>query len=242
MAFAPALIGAGTSLLTGILGKGASKKAQSRQDALYQQALTQQQGQFNQTQANFQPYLTSGGNALQSIDTLLGQNGNDPQAAAIAALKASPAFTSQYGTGQDTILQNAAATGGLRGGNTQNSLAQFGSGLLSQVIQQQLANLGGLSSQGVGAANSIGQFGQANSSAITGLLGQQGQTDASGILGRAAITNNTINGISGLASGLFGGGSGAVTGGATGLTNGMINGFQFPNVISNLGSVKGLGW
>jgi len=223
LAVAAPLIGAGASLLTGILGKGASKKAQNAQNALYQQALQQQQGQFNQTQANFQPYLSSGGAALGSIQDLLGLSGNDPQAAAIAALKGSPAFTSQYDTGVDTILQNAAATGGLRGGNINNAnsgrpnLPGFSSSLLAQLIQNQLANLGGLASQGSGAANSIGQFGQANSSAITGLLGQQGQTTASGILGRAAIGNNTINGFAGLAGNIFGAGGG-------------------------LGSIKGLGW
>lgn len=205
---ATALIPAGASLLTGILGKNASKKADNAQLALQQQALAQQQGQFQQTQANFQPYLSSGGAALQSIMGLLGLNGNDPQQAAIAQLKGSPGFTSQYDTGVDTVLQNAAATGGVRGGNAQNSLAQFGSGLLAQVIQQQLSNLGGLSAQGVGAANSIGNFGQANSSAVTNNLFQQGQTKASGINGRAAILNNTINGFAGLGSSLFGGGGG----------------------------------
>lgn len=227
---ASAGINAGASLLTGILGKNASKKADAAQLAFGQRALDQQQGQFNQTQANFQPYLSGGGAALMSIQDLLGQNGNDPQQAAIASLKGSPGFTSLYGTGQDTILQNAAATGGLRGGNTQNSLAQFGSGLLAQVIQNQLSNLGGLSSMGVGAANSIGQFGQANSSAISNLLGQQGQTTASGILGRGAITNNTINGLAGSFGGS--GGLGSLFSGGGGLQN----------IASGLGSIKGLGW
>lgn len=201
-------IGAGASLLTGILGKNASKKADAAQLALQNRALDQQQGQFDRTEANFQPWLSSGGAALQSIMGLLGLNGNEAQQAAIASLKGSPGFTSQYDTGVDTVLQNAAATGGVRGGNAQNSLAQFGSGLLAQVIQQQLSNLGGLSSQGVGAANSIGQFGQANSSAVTNNLFQQGQTKASGINGRAAIVNNTINGLAGQAGSLFGGGAG----------------------------------
>ncbi len=217
---AAALIPAGVSLLSGVLGKGASKKADQAQLGFQQRALDQQQGQFNQTQANFQPFLSGGGAALQDILTLLGSNGADPQAAAIAALKGSPGFTSLFDTGQDTILQNAAATGGLRGGNTQTGLAQFGSGLLNQVIQQQLQSLGGLAGMGQNAASQIGQFGQNNSSAITNLLGQQGNTTASGILGRAGITNNTLNGIGSLfggsgmggLGGLFGGGGGAAPG------------------------------
>jgi hypothetical protein len=228
MATAAALVPAGVSLLTGILGKGASKKAQNAQNALYDKALGQQQGQFDQTQANFKPYLSAGGPAIASILDILGLNGPDPQQAAIAQLKGGPGFTSQYDTGVDTVLQNAAATGGLRGGNTQTGLAQFGSGLLNQIIQQQLAGLGGLAGMGAGAAGQIGQFGQANSSAITDILGNKGTTTASGILGRGAITNNTLNGLGSMfgpgggLSGLFGGGGGnSAMSGAQGLVRGL---------------------
>jgi hypothetical protein len=214
---AAALIPAGVSLLSGVLGKGASKKASAAQNAMYDRALAQQQSQFNQTQANFQPYLSAGGPALESISALLGLGGAEAQQAAIQQLQGSPGFTSLYDTGRDTILQSAAATGGLRGGNTQNSLAQFGSGLLSSVIQNQLQNLGGLAGMGAGAAGQIGQFGAQNSAATSNLLTQQGNAQASGILGRGAITNNTLNGLGSMflpgggLSGLFGGGGSPLT-------------------------------
>jgi hypothetical protein len=126
---------------------------------------------------------------------LVGLHGNDPQAAAIEQLKKSPAFTSLYDTGQDTILQNAAATGGLRGGNTQMGLAKFGSNLLATVIQNQLSNLGGLVNIGAGTAGQLGSLGQANSSAISNLLSQQGNANASGVLGSAWAQQNMINGL-----------------------------------------------
>ena len=53
--------------------------------------------------------------------------------------------------GQDAILQNASAIGGLRGGNTQAALAQFRPALLSQLIAEQYNRLGGLSSLGQNA-------------------------------------------------------------------------------------------
>ena len=115
-------------------------------------------------------------------------------------MQQSPQFTSLYDTGADTILQNAAATGGLRGGNTQNSLAQFGSGLLNQVIQQQLGNYGGLISTGSGSTSQLGQLGQQNNSAISGLLGQQGQAQAAGAAGQAAAWQSAINGLTKIGS------------------------------------------
>jgi hypothetical protein len=186
MAFAASALGAGSSILSGITGGKAAKEAAKTQAAAYQKGIDEQHRQFDVTQANFQPYQQAGTQGLSGIMGLLGLNGNDTQEQAIASLKASPAFTSLYNTGQDTILQNAAATGGLRGGNTESSLANYGSGLLSQVIQQQLAGYGGLASTGVGATNSLAGFGQQTSNNVSNLLGQQGQASASGTLGQAA--------------------------------------------------------
>lgn len=197
-----------SSVFTGITGKDASKKAQQAQTQSLDKAMAQQQAQFDTTQANFKPFLQAGQQALGGSLDLLGLNGGNPQSAAIAALKASPEFTALYGTGQDTILQNSAATGGLRGGNTQNSLAQFGSSLLGTVIQNHLSNLGGLVNVGTGSAGQLGQFGQANSSAQSNLLTQSGNVQASGILGRAAIQNKSVNDIDQMLQQLVTGGMG----------------------------------
>ena len=186
----------GSSILSGIVGGKGADKAAKTQVAAYQKGIDEQHAEFSQTQANFAPFLQSGTKALTGtggLMDLIGLNGNDSQGSAYDALKASPAFTSLYGTGQDTILQNAAATGGLRGGNTQNSLANFGSSLLSTVIQQQLGNLGGLVNTGTGAANSLGSFGQQSTQNVTNLLGQQGQAQATGILGQTAALQGIFN-------------------------------------------------
>ncbi len=175
---AQAAIAAGASILGGIAGGKGAKKAAKIQAAAYQKGIDQQQAQFNQTQQNFAPYLQAGNKGLASYLDLLGLNGGDVQSQAIAQLQQSPQFTSLYDQGADTILQNASATGGLRGGNTQNSLAQFGSGLLNQVIQQQLGNYGGLISTGSGSTGQLGQLGAQNSSQISQLLAQQGGAQA----------------------------------------------------------------
>lgn len=120
---------------------------------------------------------------------------SDAQQQAIDALKNSPLYNSLYTNGRDTLLNNAAATGGLRGGNTENALARFGSDTLSQVIQQQLAQLAGISNTGNASATNLGQLGQSNSNAQSQIYNQIGSSQAGGILGQAGIANNAINGI-----------------------------------------------
>lgn len=202
---ATAAIGAGTSLISGLIGKGGAKKAGKAQERQFNAALNQQNQQFQQTRADNMPWLTAGQQALGASGDLLGLHGNDPMAAAIAALKASPAFTSLYDTGADTILQNAAATGGLRGGNTNNSLASFGSNLLATVIQNQLQNLGGMSSMGAGTAGNLGALGQNNASAVSNLLTQKGSVQANSILAQTGAMQSAIGGMGQAAGNFFGG-------------------------------------
>jgi hypothetical protein len=205
MGAAAAGISAGASILSGITGGKAAKEAAKTQAAAYQKGIDEQHRQFDTTQANFAPFLQAGTGALGATQGLLGLQGNDAQQSAIDALKASPGFTSLYNTGQDTILQNAAATGGLRGGNTQSSLAQFGSGLLGQVIQQQLSNYGGLISTGAGATNNLANFGQQTANNVSNSLGQQGQANASGILGSAAALQGIFKSLGSFGSDAAGG-------------------------------------
>lgn len=211
---AQAAVAAGASLLSSIAGgKGASKAAKI-QAAAYQKGIDEQQREFGITQQNFAPYLAAGDSALGStLDLLgLGSGGADGQQSAIDALKASPAFTSLYRQGNDTILQNASATGGLRGGNTENSLANFGSDLLAQVIQQRLGNLGGLVSVGSGSTSTLGGLAQNNANSISTLLGQQGNANATAAAAPYSALQGFLNSIGGNAksgNGLLSGISGS---------------------------------
>lgn len=144
------------------------------------------------------------------------------QQASISALKESPLFTSLYGVGNDTILQNAAATGGLRGGNTENSLAQFSSSLLAQVIQNQLSNLGGISGQGAELVSNLGQLGQQSANAQQQGYGQLGNANAAATAAPYAALQGIISQLTGggqaSLGNFFGGGSSLGKQGIQGLT------------------------
>lgn len=125
------------------------------------------------------------------------------QQAAIDGLKASPLYTSLYRNGENAILSNAAATGGLRGGNTQNSLANFGADTLSTVIQNQLANLGGIANMGMGSAGQLGQFGANMAGQVGNALTQQGQARAGAALTTGGINAGMANTLGALGGDIF---------------------------------------
>lgn len=158
----------------------AAGNAADAQSASSQADIAQRNKQFEAVQALLKPYVTAGTGALGKQSDLVGLNGNDSQQAAIDALRTSPQFTSMLKQGEDSILANASATGGLRGGNTQAALAQFSPSLLAQVINDQYNKLGGLTSIGQNAAAGTGNAGMATANGISAALQQQGAAIAGG--------------------------------------------------------------
>lgn len=163
-------------------------------------------------QWHYQNYGQAEGRNLDPYNTTTG--GQVDQQGAIDALKGSPLYSSLYRNGEEAILSNAAATGGLRGGNTQHSLANFGADTLSTVIQNQLANLGGIANMGQGAAGSLGQFGANAANQIGANLTQQGQARAGSLLARGGITAGQWkaggDGLESILSAVFPGGIGGI--------------------------------
>jgi hypothetical protein len=183
--------------------------------------------QFDITNANFQPYRDIGGKGLAGLGDLTGVNGAPQQQTAIDTLKASPFYQSLFRTGEEALLQNASATGGIRGGNTERGLADFGSDTLMRTIQQQLANLGGLAGIGLGATNSTAGFGQNASNAVSGFLTDQGKNLASKDLAIGGINSanwqNAGSFLDQAVSAAFGAGAGP--GGASFSLNKFFGGF-----------------
>jgi hypothetical protein len=143
-----------------------------------------------QAQAGLDPYAQAGTNSLAMQQALAGSLGPEAQAKAYEALRGGPAYAQMMEAASGGILQNASATGGLRGGNTQAALGQLGPEILQQLIQQQYGQLAGLSQQGAGAAGQQGQFGLQGAqlgmqgAGMTGQLQQDiGAYRAGGILG-----------------------------------------------------------
>lgn len=122
------------------------------------------------------------------------------------ALINNPAMQFLQEQGEQSIINQAASTGNLGGGNVQKELARFGQGLASQDLQRQIANQQALSQQGLQAAGQQGQF-----------LSQAGQQQGNIALQNAA---NRLRAAQSQA-GLFGQGAGLI-GSLAGQGAGMI--------------------
>jgi hypothetical protein len=166
----------------------ADKAGDAQQDAAKQQGkaadkgIALQEKQFDAIQKLLAPYVEAGTSAVGAQKDLIGLGDPGAQQRAIAALQGSPQFQALTQQGEDAILANASATGGLRGGNTQSALAQFRPQLLAQLIEQQYGRLGGLTSVGQNAAAGVGNAGMNTTNAITQLLEQKGAAAAGGAL------------------------------------------------------------
>lgn len=203
----------------------AAEKAGNVQAAAAQKGIEEQRRQFDRMMEvlapfqeagvgaleRLQPYEQAGVGALESQQALAGLRGPEAQRAAINQLSASPEFQAQVEQGERALLQRAAATGGLRGGNVQEALAQFRPAMLSDLINQQYTRLGGFTQLGSQTASNIAQLGQASAArqgagalesgaAIAGLLGEKGAARAGGILGQGGVVGQTFGDILSLAT------------------------------------------
>ncbi len=179
-------------------GKAAGRASNAQQQAA-QQGIDESRRQFDSVKELLSPYVNAGTGALNEQQNLIGLNGNDAQNKSISGIANGGQFNSMVQQGENSILQNASATGGLRGGNTQGTLAQFRPQLLSQLINQQYQNLGGIAQNGQNAASNLGNSGLQTGQNVSNLLQQQGAAKAGGYIAegntRAGYANAVTSGI-----------------------------------------------
>jgi hypothetical protein len=212
-----AIVG-GTQVIGGVIQSNAAKSAAGTQAQAAQQGIAAEERMLASAQEILAPYVEQG---LVSMDSLApytevgpdalakqraiaGLDGYDAQQQAISNIEQSPLYQAQLRQGEEAMLQNASATGGLRGGNVQAALAQFRPQMLSQEIENQYSRLGGLTALGQTTSQNIAQLGQASAAGqasgalktgadIANLLGQAGAAKAGGTLGAAQAWGNVLN-------------------------------------------------
>lgn len=234
------------SVVGGITGANkAAKAAQQAGDLQYQASMAgvdEQRRQFDQivelmspyvgagTSAlgQFSPYQQAGQNALTQQMNMIGLGGAGAQEDALRSIQNGPQMQAMMQQGENAILQNASATGGLRGGNTQAALAQFRPQLLNQLIEQQYGRLGGLAGTGLQVSSNLAQLGQSSAGMqasggsqtaanIGNLLQQGGAAQAGGVMAMGSRNQQAFGNLLGIGgalagAGVFGGGAAAGTG------------------------------
>ena len=201
-----------------IVAMNAARNAASTQARAAEAGQETQRQMFERTQEILRPYVEAGEAQLPTLAgyaeagpeafgrqlDLAGLRGPQAQQAAIEQVRTQPRFGALTQAGEEAILANASATGGLRGGNTQNALARFRSDLLADEIEREYARFGGLTAFGQGVSQNLAQMGQAaganvgaqgmqTGQAISALQGAAGAARAGGTLASGQTFANLSN-------------------------------------------------
>jgi hypothetical protein len=157
------------------------------------EGISEQRRQFDSLQALLKPYTEAGLPALEQQQAFLGLQGPEAERAAIERISGGERFQELTRQGEEAILSRASATGGLRGGNVQQALAQFRPQVLNQLIEEQYGRLGGMTQLGQRSAAGVGAAGMETGTNIANLLSQQGSALAGGELGQAKAYGQVLN-------------------------------------------------
>lgn len=176
-----------------VTGKSGTRKAAEAQVRSSQAGIDELRRQFDITQGLFSPYIGAGRQGLQGYLDLLGLGEGGSQNEAIAALQDNPLFKSLLQQAETSVLQNAAATGGLRGGNVQSALGQISPNLLGQFLQDQFNRYSNLMQFGQSSAAGQAAQGQQTSQNIASLFGEQGAAQAGRFLSDASFNRGLLN-------------------------------------------------
>lgn len=187
------LIVGGTSLIGGAMQSSAAKSAGAAQERAAMMGVEEQRAAREEMRRLLEPYVAAGTPALQQQMAALGLAGPESQAEFVKRQEQSPIFQALARQGEEAMLQQASATGGLRGGNLQGALAQFRPALLNQFLTQQYERLGGMTALGQRSAAGVGAAGQETAGAIGDLFGQMGAAQAGAKLGSAQAWGNVLS-------------------------------------------------
>jgi hypothetical protein len=130
----------------------ASQSRREREDLINRQLG----GQFRELRGEnigaLAPFAEAGRGALAEQQAILGLGGQEAQEAAMGRFSESPGQRFLRERQEKATLRNAAALGGLGGGNVRSALQEQAFGRAQTGLQQHLANLGALSGRGQQAA------------------------------------------------------------------------------------------
>ena len=185
----------GGAVIGGVATSYSAKKSASAQEAAGEKAAQVSKKQFNKTVALLKPYTEAGYGSLEAQQDLLGLNGPEAQESAISAIEQGPQYSSLIEQGEEAILQNASATGGLRGGNTQEALARFRPQLLSQLIDQQYSRLAPITALGQASGAQTAAAGQQYARDVGQQYGNIGAARAGQYIAQGQAVSNIGNSV-----------------------------------------------
>ncbi len=191
---------------------GAEKKAGRAAAAGRTEAIDEGRRQFDLTREDFSGVVGRGNDAGVRLNDFLGLNGEEAEQGAIDSFNESPGQKFLRERRERATVRNAAATGGLQGGNVQRALAEESIGLSQQFLGERKDRLAGVAGGGNAALANQAVIGSNISRGIQGAQVGEGNANAQGILGRAEGLRSGLSRVAGAFTGS--GGPGGFIGGA----------------------------
>lgn len=192
---ATAVIGAVGSIGGALISSNAQKSAASAQRDAANQANATEQGFFNSTQGELQPFIDTGTNAANKLSSLEGLNGGTPSSM-MSTLQGLPGYQFANQQGLKSVQNSATARGLGVSGAALKGAANYSTGLANEYYNNLLSGIQNTENTGEGAASSLGGV----ASNIGQSIGQNtigaGQASAAGILGSGTAISNGIGGVS----------------------------------------------
>jgi hypothetical protein len=189
-------LSAGAAVYSSNQASKASANAAAAQTQAAQAGIASTKEQFDQVVKLMEPYREAGYKSINAQQAMAGLMGPEAQGQEINSILQGPQYGTMLMQGENAIRQNAAATGGLRGGNIQSALAKFRPELLNSLIQQQFGNLNSITGTGQAAASNQAQASQQTGQTIAGLYSNMGAGQAAGYIGQGQAAANMATGLS----------------------------------------------
>lgn len=176
-----ALIGAGVSLLGGLFGSNAAKKASEAQAEAMREATALQREMFYTTRQDMMPWLKQGEKALYGYMGELGYGPSDFQ----SKFTETPAYQFQVEQGERGVLNNLSALGMKDSGAALKSLERFRQGLAAQEYGNYLNRLAGVANVGQTQSSALAGIGSQYAQGMANTIAGEGAARASGYVGSA---------------------------------------------------------
>ncbi len=241
------LIGAGSSLFSGLFGASQAQKAAQAQTKQEQAALDFQKAVYGDTVANQRPFVDAGQFALARLeggfsDGTFGAGSIKPPptftAPTLEDARNTPGYQFTQQQGEQGILRGSAAAGGAFSGGTLKSLSRFDTGLADSTYN----DVFGRALQGYGTAMQgyqaqLAAQNQAfnQTSAVAG-LGENAAANVGNAGAQASTTiGNTLGSIGNSQSAGIIGSTNAITGGIQGAVNGATVPFYLQQLTAQQG-------
>jgi len=180
------LIGGGLALAGSIFGANKAADAAKASSKM-------QMDMYRQNKENLQPWMTTGGNALNQYGAAIGLNGPGAQADYYNQWQNDPYYKGIMEAGTNAIQNSALARGRGYGGNVLNDLNRYSMDLQKGAYDQRLNQLFGVSEAGRGAGSAVAGVGTTAAANAGNFNANAGYAQGAGIMGGANALTNALN-------------------------------------------------